>query len=99
VHVDHVIPWSFLLTDPPWDLVLACSTCNLEKSDILPQRDYLDKLNGVHQRRTSLSPARGFSPLYLPADELMRFYEAAINVEWPSGWVPAARANSQSSVD
>lgn len=26
--VDHLIPWSFLLEDELWDLVLACRTCN-----------------------------------------------------------------------
>jgi 5-methylcytosine-specific restriction endonuclease McrA len=88
VHVDHVIPWSFLLTDPLWDLVLACNPCNLSKSDVLPQRAYLDKLVLVHQRRTRVTSARGISLLSLPEEELMRFYEAAISVEWPTGWAP-----------
>ena len=43
-HVDHVIPWSFLLSDPIWDLVLSCVSCNLAKSDVLPDPRYLDKL-------------------------------------------------------
>jgi hypothetical protein len=32
INVDHVIPWSYLLADPPWDLVLACTAA------ILPNR-------------------------------------------------------------
>lgn len=43
VHVDHVIPWSFPLSDPVWDLVLACRPCNLSKSDVLPHHDFIDK--------------------------------------------------------
>ncbi len=85
VHVDHVIPWSFLLTDPPWDLVLACKPCNLAKSDVLPRRDYLAKLVLVHDRRALIAqlPVSGFSPIYLPETELFyRYYDAAISVEW-----------------
>lgn len=43
-HVDHVIPWAYLFQDPLWDLVLACPTCNLRKSDTLPQREALGRL-------------------------------------------------------
>ncbi|HEY6450114.1 MAG TPA: HNH endonuclease [Candidatus Cybelea sp.] len=42
--VDHVIPWSFLLEDDLWDLVLACTRCNSGKSDWLPDRVFIEKL-------------------------------------------------------
>ena len=42
--VDHVIPWSFLLEDDLWDLVLACTRCNSAKSDWLPDRAFIEKL-------------------------------------------------------
>jgi len=44
IHVDHVIPRTFLRHDEIWNLVLAHSACNLTKSDLLPPRPYLDRL-------------------------------------------------------
>jgi len=44
IHVDHVIPWSYLFADEPWNLVLACRNCNLEKSDSLPREGFVDAL-------------------------------------------------------
>lgn len=43
-HVDHFIPWSFLFDDAPWNLVLACETCNMQKSDKIPSRQFLTRL-------------------------------------------------------
>ncbi len=39
VHVDHVIPRTFLNHDEIWNLVLAHNRCNLEKSARLPSRN------------------------------------------------------------
>jgi hypothetical protein len=87
-HVDHVIPWSFMLSDPLWDLVVACERCNLAKSDVLPHRDYLMKLTANQiQRAKAALPSRIASPL-LAADEIARYYDAALGVEWPAGWEP-----------
>ena len=44
VHVDHVIPRSFLHHDEIWNLVLADEACNLAKSAQLPARAYLEQL-------------------------------------------------------
>lgn len=44
IHVDHVIPRTFLNHDEIWNLVLAHSVCNLEKSARLPSRTYLSNL-------------------------------------------------------
>jgi 5-methylcytosine-specific restriction endonuclease McrA len=33
--VDHVLPWSFVLEDRTWNLVLACRNCNNEKRELL----------------------------------------------------------------
>ena len=88
VHVDHVIPWSFLLSDPAWDLVLACVPCNLEKSDILPARIFIDKLSALHVDRAKLSLASIAGSAFLQKDEVDRYYDAALSVEWPSGWEP-----------
>jgi hypothetical protein len=89
-HVDHVIPWSFLLTDPLWDLVLACSSCNLAKSDTLPDRAFLGKLAGRGARRAKLRLPSGYASPVIPADEIDRYFDAALSVEWPSGWKPHA---------
>ncbi len=45
IHVDHFIPWSFIKDDKIWNFVLACPACNSSKSDKLPVKDYLDRLN------------------------------------------------------
>ena len=88
VHVDHVIPWSFLLTDELWDLVLACAPCNLAKSDVLPERTFVAKLVALNERRGRLAlPAAAASPLVTP-DVVGRLYDAAVAVEWPRGWTP-----------
>lgn len=44
VHVDHVIPRQFINHDDIWNLVLSHGFCNLQKSDNLPDRHYIDKL-------------------------------------------------------
>ena len=81
--VDHVIPWSFLLEDDLWDLVLACSRCNSAKSDWLPDRAFIEKLLSRNDelRRAGISLAIG-------EPEIERLYEAAISVEWPRSWSP-----------
>lgn len=43
-HVDHFIPWSYIFEDEAWNLVLSCSSCNLKKSDSLPQKAFLNDL-------------------------------------------------------
>ena len=42
--VDHVLPWSFVLEDRTWNLVLACRKCNNEKRDRLANMDALETL-------------------------------------------------------
>jgi hypothetical protein len=78
--VDHVIPWSFLLEDDLWDLVLACTTCNSRKSDWLPNHDYLERL--IIRNRQAFSARR----LPISDEEIERLYQAAISVEWPRFW-------------
>lgn len=43
-HIDHFIPWSFIQTDNIWNLVLACSSCNLSKNDKLADNLFLNSL-------------------------------------------------------
>jgi len=86
--VDHVIPWSYLLADPPWDLVLACGSCNSSKSDTLPSRTFIDKLAAINERRAKLVVPSAFGSPLLSIDQVGKYYDAALAVEWPSGWVP-----------
>lgn len=89
-HVDHVIPWSFLLSNPSWDLVLACGACNLAKSDRLPTESFMQKLALTNAARRRAELPRTFaSALLIQDDEIERYYAAAISVEWPAGWTPS----------
>ncbi len=88
-HVDHVIPWSFMLSDPLWDLVLACERCNLEKSDVLPHRDYLTKLTTHNVQRAKVAIPSQIASMLSVEDAVDRYYDAALAVEWPAGWVPS----------
>jgi hypothetical protein len=42
--VDHVMPWTFVLEDKTWNLVLACRECNNEKRDRLANLDAIRRL-------------------------------------------------------
>ena len=84
--VDHVIPWSFLLEDPLWDLVLACSRCNASKSDWLPEPAYLDRL--LERNRLRDNELRRHASFLITDGEVERLYQVAISVEWPRFWKP-----------
>jgi hypothetical protein len=88
-HIDHVLPWSFLLADPAWDLVLACGRCNLGKSDRLPNRRFINLLETINRQRVARMPEfmRGSPPL--PTGGISQLYDAARAVEWPNAWEPA----------
>lgn len=63
-HVDHVIPWSFVLEDRVWNLVLACKECNVSKSDRIPDVSHLRNLNVrnaklISEIRTLTEPLSG----------------------------------------
>jgi hypothetical protein len=94
VHVDHVIPWSFLLADPLWDLVFACAACNIAKSDRLPKPEFLDRLVVTGLRRAQVTLPVGFASPMLERSEIERYYNAALSVQWPSGWFPPSRGRN-----
>jgi hypothetical protein len=84
--VDHVIPWSFLLEDPPWDLVLACARCNSQKSDWLPAEPLIQKL--IRRNLGEGTKLENQVSFLFDEIEISRLYEAAISVEWPRFWSP-----------
>ncbi|MET9201793.1 HNH endonuclease signature motif containing protein [Gordonia sp. NPDC003585] len=45
-HVDHVLPWSRVGLDGLSNLVLACSLCNTNKSDLLPDPAHIRRALG-----------------------------------------------------
>ena len=48
--VDHVLPWSFVLEDKTWNLVLACRQCNNDKRDRLADEEALRRLCARNQQ-------------------------------------------------
>lgn len=85
--VDHVIPWSFLLEDPIWDLVLSCGPCNNGKSDWLPDAAYIERL--IRRNNDALRrQLEGKASMLFGADDIERLYQAAISLEWPRFWSP-----------
>lgn len=56
-HVDHVLPWSRVGIDGLTNLVLACQSCNLNKSDLLPDPDHVTRALG--RGRTVLDDLAG----------------------------------------
>ena len=71
--VDHFIPWSYIFSNDPWNLVLACRPCNAKKSDYLPHekfkqylisrnRAYYDKIKAVKDSLNMLDMGRGWEP-------------------------------------
>jgi 5-methylcytosine-specific restriction endonuclease McrA len=44
VHIDHVIPWSFIYSDDIWNLVITKSTNNLKKNNRPPTKDEIERL-------------------------------------------------------
>jgi hypothetical protein len=48
--VDHVLPWSFVLEDKTWNLVLACRKCNNAKRDRLTNVGALELLCNRNDR-------------------------------------------------
>jgi hypothetical protein len=87
-HVDHVLPWTFILADPLWDLVLACAPCNLSKSDRLPAAWFIEKLQQINGYRVirSINAYAGPPPIHAGAEH--ELFNSAIAVRWPANWKP-----------
>ncbi|MEC9484828.1 MAG: HNH endonuclease domain-containing protein [Candidatus Izemoplasma sp.] len=44
IHIDHVIPWSFIYTNEIWNLVVTKSTTNMKKGNRPPTKVEIEKL-------------------------------------------------------
>ncbi|MET3682778.1 hypothetical protein ABID56_000868 [Alkalibacillus flavidus] len=89
-HVDHFIPWSFVQSDQIWNLVMACGTCNIQKKDKLPKRDYLDdiiarnnQLQEVIQEKDRDSSLRHYHD-----QKIVLLYDYSIKNGFDDIWVP-----------
>ena len=50
IDVDHFIPWSYIFSNEPWNLVLTCKPCNQKKSDYLPDEEFKASLINRNKR-------------------------------------------------
>ncbi|RNJ80108.1 MAG: HNH endonuclease [Nitrosopumilus sp. H8] len=75
IHVDHLIPWSYLFDDSAWNLVLACRGCNLRKSGSLPQEEFRKTLI---QRNTQYYDSIGILRTSLDRLNIGRGWESEI---------------------
>lgn len=50
IHVDHLIPWSFIKDDKIWNFVLACPSCNTRKNNRVPSREYIIRLKNRNKK-------------------------------------------------
>jgi len=48
--VDHVIPWSYVLEDRIWNLVVSCQNCNQKKTNQTPEDRFIDELIDRNKR-------------------------------------------------
>ncbi len=86
IHVDHVIPRSFLYHDEPWNLVLSHDSCNEQKSDALPSRYYIQKLvdrnerliKSNHPLSNNIKTSLGLTPA-IRKRETFRIYEEILD--------------------
>jgi hypothetical protein len=70
--------WSFLLSDPPMGSRAFSASCNLPKSDVLPDARYLDKLAAVAVDRGKRTLPVGFGSPLITRDELDRLFGGVV---------------------
>jgi 5-methylcytosine-specific restriction endonuclease McrA len=64
IHVDHFIPWSYVYDDELWNLVLSCTSCNLKKSDYLPNENSLIKIKNRNEKFNLVQINKDISEYY-----------------------------------
>jgi hypothetical protein len=104
LHIDHVVPWSFVLEDRIWNLVLSCRDCNCTKSDRTPDDDMLLKLTSrnsglvsrLQRREPPLASAAVRRDLQGFTDETMHAHVAAMvencRIDGFGTWSPATNS-------
>lgn len=74
VHIDHFIPWSYIYEDEIWNLVQACSSCNLIKSDSLAPKECIQKIIDRNENHKLLKWNRDIKEYY------ENFYKAGFKI-------------------
>lgn len=78
MHVDHFLPGDYAGGAEPWNLVLACQECGLEKARMLPPRGCIGKLERRNaKRREDEAPAVPLGRMGRIERGLARHYEIA----------------------
>lgn len=88
-HVDHFIPWSFVQADQLWNLVIACSSCNLSKNDKLALDSFLNVLidrNGILLSNSDINKREDMK-IY-SSNKLKDMYQYSIENGFTDFWVP-----------
>jgi len=86
-HVDHFIPWSFVQSDNLWNLVLACNDCNLQKSDKLSTRFYLESMLDRNDNLVSIVSEPTYFHIY-ENKKLVDLYDYSIMNGYTTLWKP-----------
>ncbi|MCD8503166.1 MAG: HNH endonuclease [Bacillaceae bacterium] len=88
-HVDHFIPWSFVQTDQLWNLVIACSPCNLSKNDKLPRKHFIEHLVERNRKLLVIGDIRNREDMkvYRP-DKVIELYNYSKENGFTDIWVP-----------
>ncbi|CAH2714798.1 hypothetical protein BACCIP111895_01974 [Neobacillus rhizosphaerae] len=88
-HVDHFIPWSFVQADQLWNLVIACSTCNLSKSDKLAKEIFLDTVITRNETLISNPDLRKRDDMKVyTSQKLKDLYHYSVENGFTDFWVP-----------
>ena len=88
-HVDHFIPWSFVQADQLWNLVIACSRCNLSKSDKLAIHPFLDALIDRNGKLLTISEVGKREDMRVySSNKLKDLYQYSIDNGFTDFWVP-----------
>lgn len=57
--IDHVIPWSYLYDDNLWNLVFTHRGCNSSKSNIIPSKETIKRLENRNIRLLNILKDKG----------------------------------------
>lgn len=88
-HVDHFIPWSFVQADQLWNLVIACRTCNLSKSDKLPNKQFLNIVIDRNDTLVSVPELRKRSDMQVYTwKKLIDLYLYSVENGYKDFWTP-----------
>lgn len=95
-HVDHFIPWSFVQSDQLWNLVIACSSCNLTKNDKLASENFLHTLIDRNQQFLTLDQLNRRNDMKVYSKQkLKQLYEYSIDNGYTDIWIPKRKFVNQ----